>query len=79
MLLSRYTNELQNLKALGQEITQYSSSIKITLFLHTHIILLLYVHLNMTTYQAAKSMAKVISQSCDESQLAIACQGEINP
>ena len=33
----------------------------------------------MTTYQAAKSMTKVISQSCDESQLAIACQGEINP
>ena len=79
MLLSCYTNELQNPKALGQEITQYSSSIKITLFLHTHIILLLYIYLRMTTYQAAKSMTKVISQSCGESQLVIACQGEINP
>ena len=36
MLLSFYTNELQNPKALGQEITQYSSSIKITLFLYAY-------------------------------------------
>ena len=71
MLLSCYTNELQNPKALRQEITQYSSSIKITFFLHIHIILLLYVYLSMTTYQAAKSMAKLISQSYGESQLAV--------
>ena len=79
MFPSCYTNELQNPKALRQKIIQYSSSSKITLFLHTHIILLLYVYLHLITYQTAKCMAKLISQSCCESQLAIAYQGEINP
>ena len=47
MLLSFYTNELQNPKALGQEITQYSSSIKITLFLYAYTHNIVTIHIFM--------------------------------